>query len=394
MSTICDIKISSHLNDLGGKIWNSSIRWTKKHAVFVELMDDAGRTGVGECWCFDAAPDALVAFIRTEVLPDFLGHNLADVLELSNRMRKKATLTARHGILSSALSGFDIAVWDLQAKQADLALWKYLNGAGTGTVPLYASGGLYGEGKDLPELANEMKGFSDDGFGLVKMKVGGAPLIEDIARVQAVIDALPTNAQIIIDGVYSYDADTALRVYEALPDGRVVAFQSPTPAADLKGMKHLSRAGVPVMATEAEYREELHQKLIEECEIAFLQTAPVACGGITAVRSLSKMAAGTATKLSLEVSSTAVALMAACHLAAADDRIAHVEYHTVHQVFFDQLALDRSKNLSGRATLQNLAGLGISLTNQSRNFRTRSRIQNRTAQSGNFVNNLTKENKK
>lgn len=142
MSTICDIKISSHLNDLGGKIWNSSIRWTKKHAVFVELMDDAGRTGVGECWCFDAAPDALVAFIRTEVLPDFLGHNLADVLELSNRMRKKATLTARHGILSSALSGFDIAVWDLQAKQADLALWKYLNGAGTGTVPLYASGGL------------------------------------------------------------------------------------------------------------------------------------------------------------------------------------------------------------------------------------------------------------
>ena len=365
MSKICEIKVSTHINDLGGKLWNPAIRWTRKHAIFVELVDESGVTGLGECWCFDAAPDALVAFIRTEVAPNFLGIDLADVLDLAALMTKKATLTARHGILASALSGFDIAAWDLLAKQADQPLWKSLNAQGGGTVPLYASGGLYGEGKGVPELVSEMKKFSADGFGLVKMKIGGTSLIEDIERVHAVVNALPADAQIMVDGVYSYSPDDALRVFEALPEGRITAFQSPTPAIDLAGIKRLSRAGVPVMATEAEYREELHQRLIQESEVSFLQTAPAACGGITRVRALSVLTADTPTKLSLEVSSTAIALLAACHLAASDERIAHVEYHSVHQVFFDQLLLSQPLTAEGSASLPDLSGLGISLISPS-----------------------------
>ena len=59
MSVIRSFSVFTHCNDLGGKVWNPAIRWTKKYAVFVVLENDQGVQGIGECWCFDTAPDAL-----------------------------------------------------------------------------------------------------------------------------------------------------------------------------------------------------------------------------------------------------------------------------------------------------------------------------------------------
>ena len=117
-----------------GKIWNPAIRWTKKHAVFVCIEDEAGLRGLGECWCFDTAPDALVAFLRTEVVPYFLGTPVEEVSDLSETPIARATLTARHGILASALSGVDIAMWDLRAQHENQSIWKSLSPTGNGTV--------------------------------------------------------------------------------------------------------------------------------------------------------------------------------------------------------------------------------------------------------------------
>ena len=65
MPTISDIRVSSHCNELGGNLWNPAIRWTRKYAVFIEVETSDGALGLGECWCFDKAPDALIAFIKT-----------------------------------------------------------------------------------------------------------------------------------------------------------------------------------------------------------------------------------------------------------------------------------------------------------------------------------------
>ncbi len=360
---IDQISIYTHCNDLGGKVWNPAIRWTKKHAVFVALVDDCDRTGVGECWCFDSEPDALVAFLRTEVIPHFLGNTLEDVISIAQKLTTRATLTARHGMLASALSGIDIAAWDLRAQLQNQPIWKALNPEGRGYTRLYASGGLYGENKTNSQLAIEMSQHAHSGFRLSKMKVGAEALDADIARVRAVLQVLPDDAKLIVDGVYSYSADEALRLFTALPFERIEAFQSPTKAQDYEGMAMLSKAGVPVMATEAEYRDELHQKLIEESQVAYLQTAPVACGGISRIRELSSMVSDTPTRLSLEVSSTAIALMAACHAAAADPVIEHVEYHTIHDVFFDDLLLDRQQGYIDRFAVPDVRGLGLSLRN-------------------------------
>ena len=79
------------------------------------------------------------------------------------------------------------------------------------------------------------------------------------------------------------------------------------------------------------------------------------------MRALADLCVGTNTRLSLEVSSTGVALMAACHIAASEPLIAHVEYHTVHQVFFKVFGLDPKTFNPAQFTLPDLPGLGISL---------------------------------
>ena len=360
-SVLARIKVHTHCNDLGGKIWNPSIRWTKKYSVFVTLHDSADKVGLGECWCFDTAPDALVAFLRTEVIPHFLGQALVDVPGIASRLFEKATLTARHGMLASALAGVDIAMWDLKAQHENAPLWSSMNPGGTGIAQLYASGGLYGEGKTTNDLCTEMSAFAARGFALSKMKIGALSLKEDIARVNAVLTALPKTAKLILDGVYSYSSDDALRIFEALPVERIEAFQSPTKSCDYKGMARLTKAGVPVMATEAEYRPELHDRLIEEVGVRFLQTAPVAIGGVSQIAVLANKVTATQTRLSLEVSSTAIAFMAAVHAAAAHPAVAHVEYHTIHTVFFDKLELTQRKDAPSRATPPDKLGLGISL---------------------------------
>ncbi|WP_417407955.1 enolase C-terminal domain-like protein [Hoeflea sp.] len=356
---ISRISVSSHCNDLGGKVWNPAIRWTRKYAVFVEIEDSDGAVGLGECWCFDAAPDALIAYLRTEVVPHFLGLGPDDFAAVAETLTRRATLTARHGILATALSGIDIAMWDLRAQRSGQPLWACINPQGRGMAPLYCSGGLYGQDKTSEHLADEMAGMAREGFRLSKMKVGALSIDADVARVKAVLGALPADSRLIIDGVYSYTSDEAQRLFDALPAERIEAFQSPTKAWDMAGMAALSRAGIAVMATEAEYRDELHRQLVGEARVAFLQTAPVACGGISRVRELGRLVAGTDTRLSLEVSSSAVALMAACQLAAADDAIAHVEKHTVHRVFFEDLDLRRQPG--DLFALPDRPGLGIAL---------------------------------
>jgi len=376
MSVITRFSVYSHCNNIGGKVWNPAIKWTHKFAVFVLLEDEQGVSGLGECWCFDSAPDSLVAFLKTEVSPHILGKSVDEAFAHLQRLVAGATLTARHGMLASALSGVDIALWDVASQSAGKPLWQYLQAQmtmtsdATGQAFLYASGGLYGEGKTQDDLVTELCALNAEGFSIVKMKVGGMSLSEDVQRVLAVLNSLDDSCKLIIDGVYMYSKAQAQVLYSELPAHRIEAFQSPTKARDLGAMQELTATSVPVMATEAEYRTEIHDHMIQNKTVRYLQVAPVACGGLSRLNELanaitaSDIDSGTTAgkiELSLEVSSTAVALLAASHFAAANKLVAHTEYHSVHQVFFDDLDLARVEGMQGWFQLPDKPGLGMSL---------------------------------
>src|SRR3954452_22561304 len=96
-----------------------------------------------------------------------------------------------HGELSVAVGTIDMAVWDAVAKIAGQPLFRLLaerhGRSANPRVFVYAAGGYYYPGKDLSALCGEMRGYLDRGYSVVKMKIGGAPIGEDRARIEAVL---------------------------------------------------------------------------------------------------------------------------------------------------------------------------------------------------------------
>lgn len=126
-----------------------------------------------------------------------------------------------HGERSVAVGTLDMAVWDAVAKIAGVPLWRlladrYRNGVADEKVWVYAAGGYYYPGKDLTALQDEMKSYRDRGYRVVKMKIGGASLAEDIRRIEAVIKIVGEGRNLCVDVNGRFDLPTAIAYGKAL----------------------------------------------------------------------------------------------------------------------------------------------------------------------------------
>jgi L-alanine-DL-glutamate epimerase-like enolase superfamily enzyme len=126
-----------------------------------------------------------------------------------------------HGERSVAVGVLDMAVWDATAKIAGVPLYelladRYRSGKFDAKVFVYAAGGYFYPGKDLIALQNEMSGYLELGYSVVKMKIGGVPLAEDLRRIEAVLKMLKTPDQLAVDANGRFDVDTAMTYAKAL----------------------------------------------------------------------------------------------------------------------------------------------------------------------------------
>jgi L-alanine-DL-glutamate epimerase-like enolase superfamily enzyme len=126
-----------------------------------------------------------------------------------------------HGERSVAVGVLDMAVWDAVAKIAGLPLFRLLadrfrGGQIDSKVFVYAAGGYYYPDKNLSALQNEMRAYLDLGYSVVKMKIGGAPLSEDLRRIEAVLKVLKTPDQLAVDANGRFDLETAIAYAQAL----------------------------------------------------------------------------------------------------------------------------------------------------------------------------------
>jgi L-alanine-DL-glutamate epimerase-like enolase superfamily enzyme len=127
-----------------------------------------------------------------------------------------------HGERSVAVGVVDMALFDLASKIAGQPLYRWLSdrygdGNPDDTVFVYAAGGYYAPGKTLRDLQDEMKGFLDQGYRVVKMKIGGAGLKEDRERIEAVLEVLDGDgSRLAVDVNGRFDLATALKYGKAI----------------------------------------------------------------------------------------------------------------------------------------------------------------------------------
>jgi L-alanine-DL-glutamate epimerase-like enolase superfamily enzyme len=126
-----------------------------------------------------------------------------------------------HGERSVAVGTIDMAVWDAVAKIANKPLFqllaeRYNHGHIDPRIFVYAAGGYYYPGKDLESLKTEMKSYIDRGYTVVKMKIGGGPLDEDLRRIEAVLSILPPGHRLAVDANGRFDLPTAIAYANAI----------------------------------------------------------------------------------------------------------------------------------------------------------------------------------
>ncbi len=137
-----------------------------------------------------------------------------------------------HGERSVAVGVVDMALWDLVAKIEGVPLYRllgerYRGGAVDDDVFVYAAGGYYYPGKDLVALQEEIKSYLDLGYNTVKIKIGGAPLAEDLKRIEAVIEVVGVGKRLAVDANGRFDLKQALAYAEALEPYDLFWYEEP-----------------------------------------------------------------------------------------------------------------------------------------------------------------------
>jgi L-alanine-DL-glutamate epimerase-like enolase superfamily enzyme len=305
-------------------------------ALLVEVTCEDGRVGTGESAIYGGSASAIEALIHDVLAPRVLGADPTRPELLWQRMLWPSHQLGTGGALPMALSGIDIAVWDLLGQLAGLPLSRLLGGH-QDQVRAYASGGFYFDGKDAAALAEEFKACVARGYRHGKLKVGRTPdtpmnplahmvepdfatvsLAQDLARVRAVREAVGDDFHLMVDANNAWDLSTALaagREYDRLG---VHWFEEPVATDDRAGSARLAAAlDTAVAGYETETQLSGFRDLIGAGAVDIVQPDVIWAGGITGCRRIAALAYAAGLRCVPHVYSTAVSIAANLHFMAS-----------------------------------------------------------------------------
>ncbi|WP_026532906.1 mandelate racemase/muconate lactonizing enzyme family protein [Arthrobacter sp. H41] len=159
-----------------------------------------------------------------------------------------------HGERSVAVGAMDMAVWDAVAKIENKPLFQLLaerhgNGRADNRVFVYAAGGYYQPGRGIQGLRDEMQSYLDRGYTTVKAKIGGASLVEDMQRIEAVLGMLRPGQRLAVDANGRFDARTAVEYAKALSSYDLFWYEEPVDPLDFEAQAEVAGVYAKPLAT-------------------------------------------------------------------------------------------------------------------------------------------------
>jgi len=260
----------------------------------VKITADNGAQGIGFCYVGTRGGELLPLAVEKLLAPLLIGRDSLDVEALWSELYQEVLLQGRAGIVMRALSILDTALWDLNARSANLPLHKFLGAFQADHVAAYASGGYYLEGKSPDDLAAEMAGYAALGFKAVKMKIGRLSPGQEEDRVKAVRDRIGPDILLMMDANNAWkDVVEALQTVRRLEKYAPFFVEEPFSPDDIDSHAALARAtSIPVATGEIEAGRWRHKELLDKGAAAILQSDAAVCGGVTEWRRIASMAAG------------------------------------------------------------------------------------------------------
>ena len=233
---------------LNSTLANSSFNFSEMTTSVVAVITDVKRDGkpvVG--FAFNSTGRyACGAQMRARFIPRILKADPASLLnEAGDNFAPEKVLAAMmqneksggHSERSVGIGTIEVAVWDAIAKIAEKPLHRllaerYNDGKVAEKVFCYVGGGWYAPGKTVKDLQDEMRAHLDAGYTMVKMKVGGLPLAEDLKRLEAVKSILPAHAMLAVDANSKFSRDEAFAYARGLNAFALRWFEEPCDPLD------------------------------------------------------------------------------------------------------------------------------------------------------------------
>lgn len=244
---------------------NSSFDFTEMTTSVVAVITDVVRNGKPVCgFAFNSTGRyACGAQMRARFIPRILTAEPSSLLDdnasnldpekiLACMMRREKA--GGHSERSIAIGTIDVAVWDAVAKIADkplrvLLAQRFSGGKVPDKMFCYVGGGWYWPGQTIKDLRDEMRGHLDAGYTMVKMKVGGLPLDDDLRRLEAVLEVVGSGSRLAVDANCKFDRNEALRYAKALAPFGLRWFEEPCDPLDFALFAELAEIYEPSLAT-------------------------------------------------------------------------------------------------------------------------------------------------
>jgi len=333
--------------------------------TLIRLETDAGVTGFGEAW----GPLGLVAAALDVVRPYWLGREIYDRDQVPPLIYNQRYHLGIQNSVTAVLGGINMALWDAIGKVHGVPLHKLLGGTALERVPAYASDGYFAAAPGN-QLEDQLRGFRDQGFPGVKIKIGHSPA-DDARRVALARDVLGPEVALMVDANGNYTVDEALDSMRRIADFDIHFYEEPLPPTDFAGFTALrARAPMPVATGEALYTAWDFKRLIDERCADVLQPDLTICGGIDEAKAVANLARLANLRFSLHVWGGAVGLAAAVHFHAAlppsphTERLPHpvmLEYDRGRNALRDELLTTPIPCIDGHLGVPTGPGLGIEI---------------------------------
>jgi D-galactarolactone cycloisomerase len=342
--------------------------YTTRSSCVVEIRTDDGVTGWGECY----GPAAVAkAAIDTQLAARAKGRDPFDVEVIWEDLYNRVKDYGLAGITIAAISGIDIALWDIMGRATGKPVHKLIGGACRDQLVPYATGLYFIDMARLTEEAvEEAQAYAAQGFRAIKMKIGLGDLKKDLERVAAVRRAIGPGIRLAVDANHCFSVPNAIRLGRMLEEHDILWFEEPISPEDHDGYVEVTRAlDMAVAGGENDFTRWGFRDIIARKAMDIVQPDLCAAGGFSECRKIAALASAFGVECVPHAWGSAIGLAATIQFLAAlpDQPPAFrpmppmLEFEQTPNPLRDELAREPIVQREGIVAVPRGPGLGIEI---------------------------------
>jgi L-rhamnonate dehydratase len=334
--------------------------------LLIRVHTDEGITGIGEAHTNPTVSKAIIeapmCSLASRGLRELLiGENPLDIGRLWDKMYQATQIYGRRGALMHALSGIDIALWDILGKATGQPIHRLLGGARADRFPIYASDLMPGTTEATVEMARRHR---DAGYRAMKLGWGalGRSPHEDVRRVSAVRAAVGDEMDLMVDIGMPIPFDAALHLGRGLADLGVYFLEEPLAPDDLDGFRRLVAASpTPIATGEKETSQFAFLDLMERGSLRIIQPDVARVGGISESLRIAALAESRSVRMIPHCWSSDILVAATLHVIATLRDCPYLEYNVTDNPLRRDLLTHPIRPRDGVVAVPTGPGLGIEI---------------------------------